>query len=250
MEENLFIVSLGLFAFLIAYAIYMLFTFRVDPRFSLNSKKSPSFRRLLWLPSVEKSVLLLMLAVLAVVPQRDLLTVFNLNTIQPTWQPIIFGILGGILIFAGGLPFNFLISSMRRRFSIQQTRREIRLSQLLEASMAKPPSHFFLNVFSASILAGVLEEVIFRGYLLGHLLVFAVPVIAIIVQAVFSFVPQLYQGVYNGLLSLYGGLLFGVVFVLTGSLLAAILAHATQEIVGFVFTFSSARRKKQSETPL
>jgi membrane protease YdiL (CAAX protease family) len=244
--ENAWLVSLGLFAFLIAYAIYMLFNYRVDPRYSLLYKKTPSFKRLLWLPSLEKSVLLLLLAVLALVPQRNLFTVFNLRTLQFTPYAVAFGILSGILIFTGGLPVNFLISTVRRRFSVQQTRREIELSQLLAGSMSKPPSHFFLNVFFASIFAAVLEEIIFRGYLLGHLLYFVLPIDAVAAQAIFAFVPQLYQGVYNGLLSLYGSLLFGVVFIVSGSLLAAILAHFTQEVMGFALTFSSARKKKQN----
>jgi len=243
--ENTWLVSLGLFAFLIAYAIYMLFTYRVDPRYSLLYKKAPSFTKLLWLPSIEKSVLLLLLVVFALIPQRDLFTVFNLGTLQFTLYAVAFGILSGMLIFVGGLPVNFLISAVRRKFSVQPTRREAGLSQLLAESMSNPPKHFFLNVFFASVLAVVFEEIIFRGYLLGHLLYFVVPIVAIVVQAVFAFVPQLYQGVYNGLLSLYGNLLFGVVFFMSGSLLAAILAHLTQEVVGFAFTFSSARKKKQ-----
>lgn len=243
--EDAWFVFLGLFAFLIAYAIYMLFTYRIDPRYSLLYKKAPSFKRLLWLPSFEKSVLLLLLAVFALVPQRDLFTVFNLGTLQFTLYAVAFGILSGILIFGGGLPVNFLISTVRRRFSIQQTRREVELSQLLAGSMSKPPTHFFLNVLLASVFAAVLEEIIFRGYLLGHLLYFMLPAIVIVVQAIFAFVPQLYQGVYNGLLSLYGNLLFGVVFFISGSLLAVILAHLTQEVVGFAFTFSSAKKKEQ-----
>jgi membrane protease YdiL (CAAX protease family) len=243
--EDAWFVSLGLLAFLIAYAIYMLFTYRIDPRYSLLYKKAPSFKRLLWLPSFEKSVLLLLLAVFALVPQRDLFTVFNLGTLQFTLYAIVFGILSGILIFGGGLPVNFLISTVRRRFSVQQTRREAELSQLLAGSMSKPFSHFLLNVLLASVFVAVLEEIIFRGYLIGHLLYFMLPAIAIVLQAIFAFVPQLYQGVYNGLLSLYGNLLFGVVFFISGSLLAAILAHVTQEVIGFIFTFSSAKKKKQ-----
>jgi membrane protease YdiL (CAAX protease family) len=100
-------------------------------------------------------------------------------------------------------------------------------------------------VLFASVFAAVLEEIVFRGYLLGHLLYFTLPIVAVVVQAIFAFVPQLYQGAYNGLLSLYGSLLFGVVFFVSGSLLAAILAHVTQEVVGFAFTFSSAKKKKQ-----
>lgn len=244
--EDAWLVALGLFAFLIAYAIYMLFTYRIDSRYSLVYKNAPSFRSLLWLPSFEKSVLLLLLAVFALVPQRDLFVVFNLDALQFTLYAVVFGIVSGVLIFGGGLPINFLISKVRRRFSVQPTKREIGLSHLLAASMSKPPSHFFLNVLFASIFAAVLEEIIFRGYLLVHLLYFTLPAVALVVQAVLAFVPQLYQGVYNGLLSLYGSLLFGVVFFVSGSLLAAILAHLTQEVVGFAVTFSSAKNKKPS----
>jgi len=242
--ESTWLVSLGLFAFLIAYSIYMLFTYRVDPRYSLRYERTPSFQKLLWLPSIGKSVLLLLLVVLALVPQTDLFTVFNLGALQVTLYAGIIGIIGGVLIFGGGLPVNFLITTVRRRFSKQHTKREIELSQLLANSMSKPPPHLFLNVFSASIFAAILEEVIFRGYLLWHLQYFVPPAIAVIVQAVFAFIPQTYQGIYDGFLSFYGSLLFGVVFVVTGSLFAAILAHLTQEVVGFAFTFTSKRKKE------
>jgi membrane protease YdiL (CAAX protease family) len=69
------------------------------------------------------------------------------------------------------------------------------------------------------------------------------PIIAIVLQAIFSFTPQLYQGIYNGFLSLYGGIVFGIVFFLSGSLLVAIIAHVTQDIVGFAFTFSTPKRQ-------
>ena len=234
---------LGLFAFLIAYAIYMLFSYRIDPRYSLVYEKPPSFNRLLWLAPFEKLVLLLLLVVLALIPQSNLVTVFSLNTIAFTPYAFAIGIVGGVLIFAGGLPVNAIISAARRRFSLPQTKRESELTRLLTASMSKPRSHFFLNVFTTSIFAGILEETIFRGYLLGHLQLVTLPIIAIVLQAIFSFAPQLYQGIYNGFLSLYGGILFGIVFFLSGSLLAAIIAHVTQDIVGFAFTFSTPKRQ-------
>lgn len=225
----------------------MLFTYRIDPRYSLVHEKSLSFNRLLWLSSVEKLVLLVLLAVFALVPQRDLRTVFSLDKLLFTPYVFAVGIISGVLIFSGGIPVNLLISAVRRKFSIPQTRRESELTQLLTVSMARSSAHTFLNVFAASIFAGVLEEIIFRGYLLSHLLEFlTLPVIAaIVLQAIFAFAPQLYQDIYNALLSLYGSVLFGVVFFLSGSLLAAIVAHVTQDLVGFALTFSTAKKKKQ-----
>jgi len=115
---------LGLFAFLIAYAIYMLFCYRIDPRYSLVYEKPPSFNRLLWLAPFEKLVLLLLLVVLALIPQSNLVTVFSLNTIAFTPYALAIGIVGGVLIFAGGLPVNAIISAARRRLSLSQTKRE------------------------------------------------------------------------------------------------------------------------------
>ena len=246
--EDIWLVSLGLYGFLIAYAIYMLFTYRTDPRYSLAYEKPPSFKRLLWLASLEKLVLLLLLVVFALVPQRALLTVFSLDTIQFTLPMFVVGIISGVLIFVGGLPVNLLISAARHKFSIPPTKRETELSQLLTISMSQPSAHLFLNVFVASILASVLEEIIFRGYLQGHLAFLIFPLVAVVLQAIFAFVPQLYQGVYNALLSLYGGILFGVVFLLSGSLLAAIVAHITQDIVGLAFTFSTTKKKKMTQS--
>ena len=221
----------------------MLFIYRIDPRYSLVYEKPPSFNRLLWLAPFEKLVLLLILVVLALIPQSNLVTVFSFNTIAFTPYALAIGIVGGVLIFAGGLPVNAVISAARRRLSLQQTKRESELTQLLTASMSKPRSYFFLNVFTTSVFAGILEETIFRGYLLGHLQLVTLPIIGIVLQAIFSFAPQLYQGIYNGLLSLYGGILFGIIFFLSGSLLAAIIAHVTQDIVGFIFTFATPKRQ-------
>jgi len=222
----------------------MLFTYKTDPRYSLNYEKPPSFKRLIWLSSFEKSILLLFLAVFALVPERELFVVFSFDTNSPSVSLIFLGVLSGVLIFFGGMPVNFLISTARRKFSVSKTKRELELDQLLASSMSAPQAHLFVTVFIASMLAGVLEELIFRGYLLGHLLYLTLPVVAIIVQAVFAFVPQLYQGVYNALLSLYGGILFGVVFFLSGSLLAVVVAHVAHDIVGFIFTFYSPKKKK------
>ena len=223
----------------------MLLSYRLDPRYSLVYEKPPSFNRLLWLAPMEKIVFLLILVVLALIPRSDLIHIFSLETIKFTVYALAVGIISGVLIFAGGIPLNALISAARRKFSVSQTKRESELTHLLTASMSRPSSHFFLNVFTASILAGILEETIFRGYLLGRLQLVTFPVIAIAVQAIFSFAPQLYQGIYNGLLSLYGGLLFGIVFFLSGSLLVAIIAHVTQDIVGFALTFSNTKKKKK-----
>ncbi|MGQ9565462.1 MAG: CPBP family glutamic-type intramembrane protease [Candidatus Bathyarchaeales archaeon] len=242
--ESQWFAYLGLYGFLIAYAIYMLFTYKADPRYSLNYERSPSFKRLIWLSSFEKSILFFLLAVFALIPQRELLVVFSFDPNITSTSLIFLGVLSGVLIFFGGMPVNFLISTVRRRISVSKTKREVELEQLLASSMSSSQSHLFFTVFIASVLAGVLEELIFRGYLLGHLLYLTLPVVAIVVQAVFAFVPQLYQGVYNALLSLYGGVFFGVVFFLSGSLLAVVIAHITHDVVGFVFTFSSLKKEK------
>jgi membrane protease YdiL (CAAX protease family) len=235
-------ILLGLYAFAIAYTIFLLFTYKIDPRYSLKYKKAPSFRRLLGLSTIEKTVFILLLVSLSLFPNRKLIAAFSLDKLNLSLNEAWFGILGGLIAFVAGIPVSGLISVLRRRFSISKTRREEEIMKLLQASLPHSLMEVFLILLFTSVSAAILEEIIFRGYLLNHLLLVMSPVWAIVLQAFLFFFPHLYQGVYNAMLPLVGGFVFGLIFYFSGSLSAVIIAHFTADFVSLLFTVKSMRK--------
>lgn len=242
--EGQWLIFLGLYAFSIAYAIYLLFTYKVDPRFSLKYKKVPSFSRLLGLSILEKTIFLLLLVFLSLLPNRKLVNVFGLDKLGFSLNMFSLGVLGGFVVFLAGMPVSWLVSMLRRKFSFPKIRREEELARLLQVSMPHSLTELFIVLFFTSVSAAILEEMIFRGYLLSHLLLVVHPALAITVQACLFFFPHLYQGIYNALLPLLGGFIFGLIFYFTDSLSVVIVAHFTADFIGLLLTINSMRKRR------
>jgi len=88
-----------------------------------------------------------------------------------------------------------------------------------------------------SLTAGVCEEVVYRGYLIWYALAFTGDThtgiaAAVILPALFFGLAHLYQG-QRGMTQVFiAGVVFGLVYVLTGSLWVPILLHAAADIIG------------------
>lgn len=227
----------GLFAFFIAYGIYFLFARKTDPRFSLKYRKPPSLFSLLGISTLEKIFFLALLVIFSLVPPRDLYAIFGLNMNFTYWL-LILGFITGTLIFISGIIVKMLISFLRRKFSINKTFREVQLSKLLEKSLPSSPSEFFMVSFIMLVLTGIVEEIIFRGYVLSHLLSIVHPVPAIILQAVFFFVLNLYQDVYNALIPFVNGTILGATFLFSGSLFTVIIARLTSDLASLLVMYT------------
>ncbi|MEM2975339.1 MAG: CPBP family intramembrane glutamic endopeptidase [Candidatus Bathyarchaeia archaeon] len=243
MEEQ-WMIFLGLYAFAIAYAIYFLFTYKVDPRFSLKYKKTPSFSHLLGLSILEKTIFILLLLFLSALPNRKLIYAFSLDKLDFSLNVIYLGILGGFAVFLAGMPVSWLVSILRRKFSFPKMKREEELMRLLQVSMPHSLTELFMTLLLTSVSAAILEEIIFRGYLLNHLLLVVHPALAVTVQAFLFFFPHLYQGIYNALLPLLSGFIFGLIFYSTDSLSTVIVAHFTADFIGLLLTVSSMRKRR------
>ena len=93
---------LGLYrfsAFLIAYIAFIIFAYKVDPRFSLKYKKFPSFSYLLFLSLLETTIMLLFLVIFNLFVDQDLIFAFSIDRLSFTWYDIALGLIIGVAIF-------------------------------------------------------------------------------------------------------------------------------------------------------
>jgi len=84
-----------------------------------------------------------------------------------------------------------------------------------------------------SISAGVCEEVLFRGFLLRYFHAFPFHLelmLALVVSSIVFGVAHLYQGIRGVIETAVMGFLFGMIFLLTGSLLVPIVVHAVIDL--------------------
>lgn len=234
------------FFFVVAYFAFFLFSLKADPRFSLKYKKFPSFQYLFLISTLGTIIMLSVLVFLNLIFSRDLVIVFNLNCLSFSWHDILLGLLACLAIFLFILPIDALISLVRRKFlPSYRSRREDEVKKLILASLPKSQTQMFVLLTVTSFKAAIFEELIFRGYLLGNLLLWVPPVIAIIVSAFLFFVGHLYQGVFPSLLPFFGGLAFGFVFLLTSSLAVVIIAHFLGDLIGLTIqTITMSKKRK------
>lgn len=231
--------------FFLAYGIFLLFAYRLDPRFSLRYKKPPSFSYLIWISTLETAVLIFILISLNFLLDQDLIAIFGLNRLLFSEQEVLLGLLGGATIFLICLPINLLVSVLRRKFfPSYKSQREEKVKNLVFASLPKSRSLSFALLSLVSLKAAVFEEIIFRGYLLSNFLLLTFPTLAILLQALLFFIPHLYQGIFNAVLPLVGGFLFGLIFFLTGSLTVVIIAHFTGDLIGLSIQAVSIKGSK------
>ncbi|GEM_PF-3025034 len=225
----------GFIIFLIAYAFYLLFAYKKDPRFSLKYERVPSFYFLMLISTLETLILVVILIILNLLIGRDLISIFGLNRLNLTGEVPLLGFLGGILVFITCLVAGSLISLLHRKFFFYyKPTREEEVKKLMLASLPRSRRKSFALLTITSLKAAIFEEIIFRGYLLSNLLLLTSPTIALIVQALLFSIPHLYQGILNALLPLIAGLLLGEIFLITDSLTVVIVAHFVGDVIGLI----------------
>ena len=83
------------------------------------------------------------------------------------------------------------------------------------------------------ITAGICEESLFRGFLLHYLHVFPFAVgltLALLISALIFSLQHLYLGAGGVAATAFSGVIFGLLFILTGSLLLPMLLHAATDL--------------------
>ena len=152
----------------------------------------------------------------------------------PVWLHILFGGLVAGFFVLGFLP---ILQSLRgEKF-------RARYERAFRRSMAKAPGLLPETIqerrwFAAvSITAGVCEETLFRGFLIGFFMRMPgglhLPIsVALVLSAVAFGLNHIYQGKAGLISTTLGGLAFCGLFLLTGNLLLPMLLHAAADLQG------------------
>jgi membrane protease YdiL (CAAX protease family) len=152
----------------------------------------------------------------------------------PVWLRMIFGGLVAGFFVLGFLP---ILQSLRGEKFRARYERAFRRS-LAQAPGLLPETFQERRWFAAvSITAGICEEVLCRGFLIGFLMRMPgglhLPIgVALVLSAVFFGLNHIYQGKVGLISTTLGGLAFGGLFLLTGSLLLPMLFHAAADLQG------------------
>ena len=129
-------------------------------------------------------------------------------------------------------------------------RREEALTEINDIAPFIPRNRRELSHFSAlSITAGICEEIVFRGYFIWYAMQFTGEIafgttIAVILSSMAFGIIHLYQGWKGMIRVFFTGLIFGVIYIVTGSLWVPMLAHAFVDISAGVFAVYLERMSK------
>lgn len=100
-----------------------------------------------------------------------------------------------------------------------------------------------------SLSAGICEEIVFRGFLINYLIAVLpdsqwTAALAIIISSVIFAVLHAYQGFWAAVKITVLAILFGMIFVLTDSLIAVIILHFMVDFVGGLVAILAYRREE------
>ncbi len=90
--------------------------------------------------------------------------------------------------------------------------------------------------------AGVCEEILYRAFVIGYLAAFAPLWVAVLGSTVIFGLGHAYQGAAGALKCGAVGLLAALLFVLSGSILPAIVLHVVVDVQGLLVGYEVARR--------
>ena len=228
-------------SFFFSYAVFLLISYKTDPRYSLKLSRKTSFYRIAGYSTINRIISLTLLLTLLLSAGQNLIKVFGFESLIPIqfWLPL--GIIAGILIFFLGMPIKMLIQISWAKFGLERTRRE---EEILRMMFSKPLdfNEFLFSLSATTLINGIIEELIFRGLLLTNLNLAVPSIVAILFQAFLFFIPSLYQGIPNALLVFYKGIMLGTFLVMSNSIFVAITARLTTESIGLFIQAKSVRK--------
>jgi len=102
-------------------------------------------------------------------------------------------------------------------------------------------AHQFRNFVALSVTAGIVEEIVYRGFVIWYLTQFMPIWAAVIVSSLVFGLGHSYQGTSGATRAGLVGLVFAVLYVSTGSILLPIIAHAVLDILQGAYVFEILR---------
>lgn len=202
----------------------------------------PGFRRTLYRRNMLAQWILAAMAIgLWLVGDRSL-ALLGLG-VEPGWR-LVAGVAATICV---GI---FFVVQWRRAKASAEVRERVR-RQMIGAGELLPRTQPELQTFVwLAMTAGFCEEVLFRGFLMGYLVVLTGSIwIAIGVSSLLFGIGHAYQGVKGMTVTMLAGFAFAGVYVATGSLIFSIGIHALVDINAGVLgrmVFGEEEHPKQS----
>ena len=92
------------------------------------------------------------------------------------------------------------------------------------------------------ITAGIVEELVFRGYLVWSLAVIVPPGVTIVLAAIVFGIGHAYQGVAGMIKTGVMGLVFGLLYVLSGSIWLPMFVHAAIDVLQGKMVYAALRQ--------
>ena len=119
-------------------------------------------------------------------------------------------------------------------------------------SFLTPSTPAELQRFSwLGVTAGIVEELIFRGYLVWYFASFAPLWAAIVITAIAFGIGHLYQGLGGVLKTAVAGVLFGALYWFSGSIWLPMFLHAAIDVLqGRLIYFSLTNREAPAAQPI
>ena len=109
--------------------------------------------------------------------------------------------------------------------------------------------HHLRAFFAISITAGIVEEIVYRGFVLWYLAQFMPLWAAVVVSSVAFGLGHSYQGASGALRCGLIGLVFAIFYIVTGSIWLPIIAHAVLDILQGMMLFELFRKDDNDSTP-
>jgi membrane protease YdiL (CAAX protease family) len=144
------------------------------------------------------------------------------------------GIVGGLIVYVGGV---FVIGAVLTSLLQHASNRHVRAPHQLPTHLSS--GEIVLAGITVILLAPVAEELFFRGLLFRSLRArhgfwFAGPISAVVFGAA-HFQGQWQNGLLLSLVMVFVGLALAYLYELRGTIVANMAAHATFNVIGFVF---------------
>ncbi|WP_299076162.1 CPBP family intramembrane glutamic endopeptidase [uncultured Paraglaciecola sp.] len=148
--------------------------------------------------------------------------------------------LGGLVILSG-----YLLFSLKQIANNQARHQEI-ADKFSYVQWLMPTTLRELKYYAGgvSVSAGVCEELLFRGYLLGLITEYSSTPIAVIVSSLAFGLPHIYQGIPHVIRTTVFGVFMALITVLTDSIIAAILLHIIMDIFSGCMAYIVAKQPK------
>mgnify|MGYP001091053060 CR=1 FL=1 len=105
--------------------------------------------------------------------------------------------------------------------------------------------HYFYGVL---ITAGIVEEIVYRGFVLWYLVMFMPLWVAMAVSSIAFGLGHSYQGAGGAIRVALLGLFFAIFYVLTGSIFLPIIAHIVLDVLQGAAILEILRKQHKVET--